>query len=108
MARVRGEEGADRVSVLQAWLVAGIPSLAISLLLFVGRSPVRALLGYAVLAAGFAFMVSVDRASAAVFGGLLALLYATGRGGSMELDRAHPDERPEVATDEGHGHVGTE
>ena len=95
------------MSVLQAWLVAGVPSLAISLLLFVGRSPVRALLGYAVLAAGFAFMVTVDRASAAAFGGLLALLYATGRGGTMEYDEPHADVRPDVASDEGHGHVGT-
>ena len=96
------------MSVAQAWLVAGVPALAIGLLMFVGRSPLRALFGYVFLAAGFAVMTSVDRASGAAFGGLLALLYATGRGGSMEQGQAHPDVRPDVATDEGHGHAGTE
>lgn len=95
------------MSVLQAWLVAGIPAIAIALLMFVGRSPLRALFGYVFLIAGFAIMTSVDRASGAVFGGLLALLYATGRGGVMEQRQPHPDTRPEVASDEGHGHVGT-
>lgn len=77
---------------LQVWLVVGIPTLIIALALFLRRSPVRALLGYTVLAIGF-FLVSVyHRPSGAVFGGLLALLYAAGRGGAMERANSHPNE----------------
>lgn len=75
------------MSVLQAWLVIGIPGLVVGLGLFVVRSPVRALLGYVVLAAAFVGMALTHRVSAAVFGGLLALLYAAGRGGDMERER---------------------
>ncbi len=69
---------------VQLWLVVGIPSLVIGLALFLRRSPIRALLGYMALGAGFGIMSVVHRPSAAVFGGVLALLYAAGRGGSME------------------------
>lgn len=72
------------MTVLQVWLVFGLPALLLGLALFVGRSPWRAALGYVVLFVGFGTVAAFDRASAAVFGGLLALLYATGRGGMME------------------------
>lgn len=72
------------MSVVQVWLLFGIPALVLGLALFVGRSPWRAILGYVVLLAGFGTVAAFDRASGAVFGGLLALLYAAGRGGATE------------------------
>jgi len=77
------------VSVVQVWLLVGIPVLALGLALFLSRSPVRKLLGYVVLGAGFAVVASMDRPSAAVLGGVLALLYAAGQGSTR------PPEEPE-------------
>lgn len=74
------------MSLLQAWLVIGVPGLALGLGLFMVRSPARAMAGYVVLIATFAGMALVDRTSAAVLGGLLALLYAAGRGGDLERE----------------------
>src|SRR5690606_19710066 len=88
--RFREREGDAHVTVVQAWLFAGIPALAFALVAFIGRSWWRALLGYAFLAGGFAALVSVDRASAAVFALLVALVYATGRGGRMEGEGFDP------------------
>jgi hypothetical protein len=77
------------VTVFQAWLLVGIPAIALGSAMFIGRSPWRSMLGYAVLIIGFGVMTMFDRASGAVFGALLALVYAAGRGGSREreLDR---------------------
>lgn len=96
------------MTTLQAWLVVGIPTLVLGLALFMGRSRVQAVAGYVVLAGGFAGMAAADRSSAAVFGGLLALLYAAGRGGSAEHEGEHADEIgiPPETEDPGHGHVG--
>jgi hypothetical protein len=80
------------VNVLQAWLLVGVPTLAVGLGLFVRRSPIRAVLGYLVLAAGFGLMTVFHRASGALFGGILALLYAAGRGGNMERVDTGADE----------------
>lgn len=77
---------------MQVWLIVGIPTLAVGLALFLRRSPVRAMLGYVVLAAGFGLVSFSHRPSGAVFGGLLALLYAAGRGGAMERRNLHADE----------------
>lgn len=79
------------MSVLQAWLVIGIPGLVIGVAMFLVRSPVRALVGYAAFLAAFAGMAVVDRVSGAVFGGVLALLYAAGRGGQMEREPQDDD-----------------
>ena len=76
------------MSVLQVWLLVGIPVLALGLLLFSLPATVAKLLGYLVLGGGFVVVASVDRASAAVFGAVLALLYAAGQG----LPR-RPDDR---------------
>lgn len=81
------------MTVLQAWLLIGLPALLLSTALFVGRSPVRAALGYVVLVAGFLGMAGVERVSAGVVGGLLALLYAAGRGGRREREAAAPGDR---------------
>jgi hypothetical protein len=80
------------VSLLQAWLVIGVPGLALGLAMFLVRSPARALVGYLVLCAAFVGMALVDRPSAALFGGLLALLYAAGRGGAMEREQSPDDD----------------
>ena len=77
---------------VQAWLLIGIPSLALGLALFLRRSTWRALLGYAVLLGGFAGLAVTHRPSAAVFGGITALVYAAGRGGGVELQDRYPDE----------------
>lgn len=74
------------MTVLQAWLFFGIPALALGVAMFVGRSPWRSLLGYVALAAGFGLMTVFDRASGAIFGAILALVYATGRGGTREME----------------------
>lgn len=74
------------MTVAQAWLLGGIPALAFALIAFIGRAWWRALLGYAFLAAGFVALVTVDRASAAVFALLVALVLAAGRGGRMESE----------------------
>lgn len=90
-------KGAGVVTTLQAWLIAGIPSLALAAILFVGRSPWRSLLGYACLAAGFGVLATVDRRSAALFAGIIALLYASGRGGRMEAEAPLPEARSRAA-----------
>lgn len=69
------------MNVVQAWLVIGIPALLLALTCLVGRSPGRAALGYLALVGGFLGMAVTDRVSAGVFGGLLVLIYAAGRGG---------------------------
>lgn len=73
------------MTVLQAWLLFGIPCLVLGLALFVGRSMWRSLVGYLVLGIGFATMMIYDRASGAFFGALIALAYAAGRGGSADV-----------------------
>lgn len=89
------------------WLLVGIPALALGLTLFVGRSPVRTLLGYLVLALGFGVMAVFDRPSAAILGGVLALLYAAGRGGPMERDDRPDDVGVSRVAGEGtHGRAG--
>jgi hypothetical protein len=72
------------VSTLQAWLVVGVPALGLALILFARRGAMRSALGYVVLVGGFLAMVLLDRVSGAVFGAVLALLYASGRGGRFE------------------------
>lgn len=74
------------MTILQVWLVVGVPALVLACALFYGRSRVRTGLGYLVLMVAFALMLTVDRGSAAVIGGVAALLYAAGRGGSAESE----------------------
>ena len=72
------------MSILQVWLVVGVPALILACALFYGRSRLRTALGYVVLLVAFGLMLTVDPASATVVGGIVALLYATGRGGTVE------------------------
>ena len=78
------------MTLVQAWIIAGIPALAFALIAFIGRAWWRALLGYLFLLAGFAVLVTVDRASAAVFALIVALMYAAGRGGDVESEPFDP------------------
>jgi hypothetical protein len=74
------------VSILQAWLIVGIPAMVLAGGLFYGRSRLRTRLGYLVLLVAFAVLTPVDPASGAVLGGVVALLYAAGRGGEAESE----------------------
>lgn len=90
---------------VQVWLLVGVPALVLGLLLLLASRVVATLLAYVVLAAGFAVVTRVDRASGTVFAILLALLYATGRGSRPEP--GHPDGHvPEVTREQGRGHAG--
>lgn len=83
----------ESFGALQAWLLIGIPALVLTIGLYLVRTPVFGLVAFLALAAGFGGMAMVDRASAAVFGLLLALLYGAGRGGSRERGEGQPDWR---------------
>lgn len=91
-----GEEGVD-VSRFLVWLLVGIPALALGLGLFLARRRSLTLLGYAVLAVGFGIVAVFDPVSAAVLGTVLALVYASGRGGRAEgTPPAHEPGVPQV------------
>ncbi|MFP5309074.1 MAG: hypothetical protein ACLGIR_05790 [Actinomycetes bacterium] len=79
------------MTTLQTWLIVGIPALLTVLCLFVGRSQVRAWIGYAVIAATVVTFVTVpgDGLSAGAFGLVAALLVANGRG--THTDAEHPE-----------------
>jgi hypothetical protein len=72
--------------LVQLWLFVGVPALALGLGMFVGRSRWRSLAGYGVLLAGFGVMTAFHPPSGAILGTLLALLYASGRGGDAERE----------------------
>ena len=74
------------MSVLQVWLVIALPALVVAAGLFYGRSRLRSALGYVVLLIAFGAVLTVDPGSAAVLGGLIALLYAAGRGGETDAE----------------------
>lgn len=92
------------MSVAQAWLLFGIPSLLLAMTFFIGRSSLRALLGYLSLVGGFIGLALADRASAAAFSALIFFAYAAGRGGTLE--RLRPGEGDEDETLEHHREVG--
>ncbi len=70
------------MDVLQTWIVFGVPGLLIGAALFVGNSRVRALAGFAVLAATMLVFLLVPREplSAAAIGVAMILFVANGRG----------------------------
>lgn len=70
------------MNVLQAWLIVGVPSLALALGLFAGRAKLRAWFGYGVLAALVLFFILVpgDVLSAALVGLVAVGFLAVGRG----------------------------
>jgi membrane protein implicated in regulation of membrane protease activity len=84
------------MDVLQTWLLIGVPGLCIAAALFVGRSVVRAWLGYVVLAALIVVFVLTPggAVSAAAIGALAVVLVATGRGTTSDRRyREHHEER---------------
>lgn len=70
------------MSLLQAWVVVGVPGLVVVVALFVGHSQVRAFAGYGVLALLFAFFLFIGSGvySALVVGAIAVGYLATGRG----------------------------
>ncbi|MDP8961002.1 MAG: hypothetical protein M3N32_05220 [Actinomycetota bacterium] len=77
------------MTTLQAWIVIGVPGLALAAGLFTGRSPARSAFGYLALTILFAFFLLVPRSavSAASVGTIAFLLVAAGRGqGDVEAE----------------------
>lgn len=70
------------MSLLQAWVVVGVPGLFVVLALFVGNSQARAFAGYGVLALLFAFFLIIESGvySALVVGAIAVGYLAMGRG----------------------------
>jgi fatty acid desaturase len=93
------------VNILQSWLIVGVPALVMIAALFTGRSALRALIGYALLAATLVFFVVVPRdpISAAVVGLVAVLLVATGRGTHTDDETPeHHEDRKRFTTDPSH------
>lgn len=74
------------VTLLQSWLILGVPGLVIVGALFVGRSSTRALAGYAVLLLIIAYFVTVPGGglSAALVGLIGVAFVASGRGTNLD------------------------
>lgn len=70
------------MDLLQSWVVVGVPGLVVAVGLFVGRSPVRARIGYGVLVALFAFFLFIENGvySALLVGTVAVGYLANGRG----------------------------
>jgi membrane protein implicated in regulation of membrane protease activity len=84
------------MDVMQTWLLVGVPGLCIAAALFVGRSIVRAWLGYAVLAALIVLFVTTPGGSisAALIGAIAVVFVANGSGtNSDRAYREHHEER---------------
>lgn len=89
------------MDVLQSWVAVGIPGLVLAAGLFVGYSPLRAWIGYGVLAAVVVFFAVVPQsaASAAVVGGLAVAMIASGRGTNRDAERReHHQDRNRFTT----------
>lgn len=86
------------MDVLQVWMLIGVPGLVIAVALFVGRSMLRAWLGYGVLAALIAtfFLTPGGGVSAAVIGAIAVVFVANGRG--TRLDRSYREHHEERGT----------
>lgn len=93
------------MDLLQSWIVLGVPGLVIAAGLFVGRSRIRALIGYAVLLVLMAYFFAVPGGglSAAAVGLVGVVFVATGRGTNLDERYAeHHEQRRQytVARDE--------
>jgi hypothetical protein len=88
------------VSVLQTWVVVGVPGVVTVLALATGRSVVRARLAYVVIAALVVVFALTEggRASAALVGILAVGLLATGRGSGRTGGPEHHEERRRLTT----------
>lgn len=83
------------MDVVQTWLLVGVPGLCVAAALFVGRSMVRAWIGYAVLAALIVLFVTTPggSVSAALIGAIAVVFVANGRG--TNNDRAYREHHQE-------------
>lgn len=93
------------MTILQSWLIVGVPALVVIGALFTGRSALRALFGYVALAATLVFFVVVpgDPISAAFIGLIAVFLVATGRGTHTDEEfREHHEGRKRMTTDPSH------
>lgn len=89
------------MDVMQTWLLVGVPGVVLAAGLFVGRSRLRAWLGYGVLLALVLTFVLVpgDGVSAAVIGLIAVAMVATGRGtGRDEEHTEHHEQRRRFTT----------
>lgn len=90
------------MTLVQTWLILGVPLGVLAMALFVGRSRLRAWLGYAMLAVLVVVFLTVPQPggggaviSAAVIGSLAFVFVATGRGTHTDDDfvEHHEDRR---------------
>jgi hypothetical protein len=88
------------VSVLQTWVLVGVPGVVLALGLATGRSVLRARLAYAVLAALVVVLARTEggRTSAALVGLVAVGLLATGRGSGRTGGPEHHEERRRLTT----------
>lgn len=91
------------MDVMQSWLLVGVPALVLAAGLFVGRSSVRAWIGYGVLAATVAFFAIVpqDVISVTILSAIAVVMVAIGRGTHIDADyREHHEDRKRFTTAE--------
>lgn len=69
------------MTIVQVWLLVGVPVLVIGLALYTARSRWLGALGVLVMLAGAIAVAPVDRASGAVLGVFAVLMYAAGTAG---------------------------
>ena len=94
------------VTLVQAWVFIGVPAVALGGAMFIGASRWRPLVGYAILLVGFGGMVWHHAPTGAVFGLIVALLYAAGRGGSGERNVASQSATGLEAAEAAERHAG--
>lgn len=82
------------MSVVQVWLLIGVPMLVAAVALYTARSPALSALGVLVTLAGAIAVATVDRASGSALGVLAVLLYAAGSAGRASVVGDDPVRRP--------------
>ncbi|MEX2328800.1 MAG: hypothetical protein WD575_03635 [Nitriliruptoraceae bacterium] len=88
------------MTILQTWIVAGIPGLVVVAALFAGRSRVRAVVGYGALGALVLvfFVTPGGGMSAAALAAVAAVLVALGRGTHLDGGTEHHEARRRFTT----------
>ena len=89
------------MNLFQAWLIVGIPAVVTVAALFAGRSQIRAIAGFVLLAALLVFFLTVtgDMVSSAAIGLLAVFLVATGRGTASDEAAEEHEQRKRYTTD---------
>lgn len=83
------------MSVVQVWLLIGVPVLFGALALYTARRPALNALGVLLTLAGAIAVTTVDRASGAALGVLGVLLYAGGSAGRAAAQGDDPVRGPD-------------